>query len=487
MRDVEIHLVDQCGKNVVLRETVALSDSISQPILCFGKLLENGWGVNGIEQTLAHGSVSVPVEMQNRSMSVRGWIRVIKDDPNVFPNMMRMVKAEIFGGMDELRVGWHLNAEGVGVGKHFSDCFQDPSTVVPNMSGVKFRTTLVEDRGQWIALELCEDITGIVDLSAKFFEPHGNRFIVTITTDSERPPQAKRFRLLNDSDVPQGSSPPGGPEVVAAEVAPLAPEDEEIIGAEIVLEQQQDEFQPGQIVIAEPKDDSVTVNGVEIFRDSALATMRTACEFCNIAKSGGKKRCFQRLWDFQKQLELQAVMGAARNAEAEMMREPRPQNLAKAPTDLEVMKHNLTHLPFADWCDSCIAHRARQDMHQRDGSSRASGVPTISFDFAYTKASVEGQQVKEVESLCTLVMVDSSTAYFGCIPVANKNQFAMMVREVLNFTQVLGHSEVIYRCDKELSLKQLQDLLVRARQQLGLATRKAAPAAYSHGNSLCEN
>ena len=123
-------------------------------------------------------------------------------------------------------------------------------------------------------------------------------------------------------------------------------------------------------------------------------------------------------------------------------------------------------------------------MHQRDGSSRA---PTISFDFAYTKASADGQQVKEIESLCTLVMVGSRTGYVGCIPVANKNQFAMMVQEVLNFTQVLGHSEIIYRCDNEPSLKQLQDLLVRARQQLGLATRKAAPAAYSHGDSLCEN
>ena len=120
------------------------------------------------------------------------------------------------------------------------------------------------------------------------------------------------FRLLNDSDVLQSSAPHEGPAVVAADVAPLAPEDEEVIGTDIVLEQQHDEFQPGQVVIAEPKDDSVTVNGVEIFRDSTLATMRTACEFCNIAKSGGKKRCFQRLWDFQKQLELQAIMGAAR-------------------------------------------------------------------------------------------------------------------------------------------------------------------------------
>ena len=42
MRDVDFHLMDMQGRAIILKETVALSDQISQPILCFGHLLENG-------------------------------------------------------------------------------------------------------------------------------------------------------------------------------------------------------------------------------------------------------------------------------------------------------------------------------------------------------------------------------------------------------------------------------------------------------------
>eukprot|EP00435_Cladocopium_sp_Y103_P064486 s357_g26.t1 len=62
-----------------------------------------------------------------------------------------------------------------------------------------------------------------------------------------------------------------------------------------------------------------------------------------------------------------------------------------------------------------------------------------------------------------------------------------MVREILRFTQVLGHSEVCYLCDNEPSIRQVQFRAVRARLAQGLATHDKTPAAYSHGNSLCEN
>ena len=65
MRDIEVHLMEIHGKSVTLRETVALSDQISQPILCFGRLLEGGWSVNGVEQTLTHANgVAVPIELR---------------------------------------------------------------------------------------------------------------------------------------------------------------------------------------------------------------------------------------------------------------------------------------------------------------------------------------------------------------------------------------------------------------------------------------
>ena len=62
-----------------------------------------------------------------------------------------------------------------------------------------------------------------------------------------------------------------------------------------------------------------------------------------------------------------------------------------------------------------------------------------------------------------------------------------MVRELLQFTQILGHVECTYLCDNEPAALQIQKLVVRARKAMGLPTKDKSPAAYSHGNALCEN
>ena len=63
MKDVEVHL--------------EIAHMI-QPILCYGILLEAGWGINPAEQTLTHlAGVRVPIELQNMSATVKGWNRVI--------------------------------------------------------------------------------------------------------------------------------------------------------------------------------------------------------------------------------------------------------------------------------------------------------------------------------------------------------------------------------------------------------------------------
>ena len=78
--------------------------------------------------------------------------------------------------------------------------------------------------------------------------------------------------------------------------------------------------------------------------------------------------------------------------------------------------------------------------------------------------------------------MDSQTNFTGCIPIQAKSQFDLMVREILQFTQSLGHSECVYLCNNEPSIRQVQQRAIRARLALGLATRGKTPAAYSHGN-----
>ena len=44
--------------------------------------------------------------------------------------------------------------------------------------------------------------------------------------------------------------------------------------------------------------------------------------------------------------------------------------------------------------------------------------------------------VQNTEQVIALIIVDSQTNYTGCVPVKAKSQFDLMVREILQFTQV---------------------------------------------------
>ena len=115
------------------------------------------------------------------------------------------------------------------------------------------------------------------------------------------------------------------------------------------------------------------------------------------------------------------------------------------------------------------------------------GIPTVSFDFAYTKAVEQGGQAQEVKIVSALVLVDSSTGFTGCVPIGKKNDFDVMIREIWQFCQILGHGECNLLCDNEPSILQVQKKAVHARCAMGLVTHGKIPAAYTHGNSLCEN
>lgn len=49
-REVAITLKDSLGRSVVFRERVTISDAVSQPTLCFGKMMEQGWSIDEREQ-----------------------------------------------------------------------------------------------------------------------------------------------------------------------------------------------------------------------------------------------------------------------------------------------------------------------------------------------------------------------------------------------------------------------------------------------------
>ena len=132
---------------------------------------------------------------------------------------------------------------------------------------------------------------GTIGLSSEFHGFNGSdRYVLTIITDAECPPETIGFRLLNEGEEPLM------PQAHAIDIdvaAPVAPEDEDaIVGVEIDGEHDIAGGMEihGQPVIAPDRDDHLSVTGVEIYRNTALATMREACQFYHVSTSGGKTR-----------------------------------------------------------------------------------------------------------------------------------------------------------------------------------------------------
>ena len=477
IQDMEIRLRDLSGRNVLLRERVAISDRVTQPIVCFGHLLESGWGIDGAQQTLVHHSADarVPLELQNKSMVVRGTIRVMSEwIPADNSLHVRAIRADVF---DEKlvsgTVGWELDERGCGTGRHFANKYQDPSLVRPDMPGRFCRTTLVQgDDKKWYVLELCERLDGLVQLDTEFHGMHGNRNVVTVITDGDKDPRVMGFALADEQ--------PEQFPVVAEDV-----EDVEIPADDMPVEGQ--EIPEGRIVVQPSPEDEVNVNGTILHPTSSLAALRAGCSHYQISTSGSKAKCFQRLLDHAKKLELDMVLATAKTAQSEQERHPLAPVTAEVPSEFEQAQHRLTHVPYKAWCPSCVAHRARVDRHERSGESHASSPPTISFDYFYTKANGEAATADDPDTIIALVVVCSQTSFVKSIPLESKNQMDHMNREVIQFIQMLGHTDVSLRCDNEPSILQLKRLLVKTRQAMGLRTLESSAVAYDHGNSLAEN
>ncbi len=51
--------------------------------------------------------------------------------------------------------------------------------------------------------------------------------------------------------------------------------------------------------------------------------------------------------------------------ESEEARRAKPYNNPKNPTKAEVMKHELTHLPFRNWCRFCVRGKSSNSQHRK--------------------------------------------------------------------------------------------------------------------------
>ena len=500
-RTVSIQMEDFNGCLVELRDNVVFSEEITQPILSYGRLMDAGWSINAERRSLCNGPYEIPVEKQNQSIVMKGVVRSISSTTTT--GVVRAMEAKLSTGLNgfvEEAFGW--SKEGSRwVGVHLSSSYQNPIYVAnldPNIEWM--RTTLIRQNDKWLMVEYCEKVSEMMDADLPITETATRTTVVTFLTDGFEDVELMGFEVEGWPEEGQHQR------NLEDQIDPLLniPEDERLEVAEIEMLQggeaargeavPEEAPQEAVIVVGDLLPTQIEVNGVVLTGQSSLASLRIACGFYEISKSGSKAKCFRRLADHQRKLELLAAQQAFAQEKAALERHPEGQRLVRPPSPEEVEKHELTHLPYQPWCEACIKHKARPDKHVRHGRSHETGVPVISLDFCVTRVKdglAQDQPPDELgddKGALWLVMTCNRTGYLGVVPVKAKNQLSYLTHEVLSFVQALGWEEVGFYGDNEPIIRQMLKTIITARHALGLRTKVyTTKVRDSAGNALAEN
>lgn len=161
---------------------------------------------------------------------------------------------------------------------------------------------------------------------------------------------------------------------------------------------------------------------------------------------------------------------------AEVSEAPKKTKSKKIPdtvTRQEFNEHMLTHLPFRDWCDHCVAGKSREDAHHLRAPGHEHEVCRVSLDYCFFSRMLKGEkepqsqmEVKEPQTdaegaLAVLVVFDhKSGATFAS--VVNKGVDPHAVHVVTEALKFLGRTKVVLMSDGEHSITPLAEAASKA-------------------------
>ena len=108
-------------------------------------------------------------------------------------------------------------------------------------------------------------------------------------------------------------------------------------------------------------EEKMIVGGVELTPESSLKALKQACKFLGVGVTGSKQLLWQRLKKEVAETKLKTLVDISKAIQKEFERDPTAQRQPYEPSAEEKALHELTHLPKADWCESCTATRSRED------------------------------------------------------------------------------------------------------------------------------
>ena len=126
------------------------------------------------------------------------------------------------------------------------------------------------------------------------------------------------------------------------------------------LEAQEMYHEVEEMVVAErPRE--VELDEVTFSEKMSVKELQMACKERQLAHTGSKKKLLERLVAFKVNLENQMHLAVAKKLYNEQRRRPVTLGQPKLPSLAEQELHNVTHWPFASWCQACVASRSKED------------------------------------------------------------------------------------------------------------------------------
>ena len=115
-----------------------------------------------------------------------------------------------------------------------------------------------------------------------------------------------------------------------------------------------------------------------------------------------ERQAADRVWDEEdmREAEASAVQPSDSHEEVDMKMRRAP----KEPTKEERERHELTHLPYRNWCPVCVRGRGRNTPHRQVKSRDEGGVTRISMDYFFL-----GDVDQEAAEHPMIVMTDENT------------------------------------------------------------------------------
>ncbi|CAE7796060.1 unnamed protein product [Symbiodinium sp. CCMP2592] len=469
LRRYAFELRDHRGQSFIIKETCVVG-RVRVPLLAAGKLLKQGWQLVSEEDPRLYrrsrvilrspAGLRAPVAFKHNSLVVQGEVRAITEIPRSLPP--KVPKVTISAEMEALVGNEGMRVLGNGIKMHYQAAATDLLDPRPWYDATlhKARTTLYRtSAGFWLQVENSADY-----LCEK------NPF--TLVTKTPKP----RITLIGMDAFEEGFFPEGGvaPKpselVVESHPQPQAPRTPEPPEGELAERPAERQGEP-----AERRGEPAERRREPAERPGSQDADMGASEPGDVQDLPGAPAGLEQheFGDYVAANAAQALEGIDR-------RDPVPRGQPEsAPDDAAVALHNLTHMPFASWCEACVRTRSRGDRHSQ-GANREVRLPIVQVDF-YFASLEEGEQEN-----CILIGVDLDTKMVLAVPGPNKGAviLAKATEEIVRFTLALHQEQaVIVQSDGEPAIKAVVRAVAAARARLGRKTvQRATPVAAHESN-----